>query len=136
MNKTANYIMEGFEYYRLNKKRVWSIGLAVLLILVFFSVFFITKTVTAQRSIDRTKLVTSIEVKKGDTLWSIASVYFTDEYDDLNEYINEIMNSNGMVSDEIHAGNYIIVPYYADASNDTMMMEASDTIDSMMILRP
>jgi hypothetical protein len=128
MNKTANYITEGSEYYRLNKKRVWSIGLAVLLVLVILSVFFITKTVTAQRSIDRTKLVTSIEVKKGDTLWSIASEYVTDEYNDLNEYIDEIKNSNGMVSDEIHTGNYIIVPYYVDASNDTMMMEANDSI--------
>ncbi len=123
MNRTVDYIMEGSRYYQLNKKRIWRFGIAVLLLVVILSVFFITKTVTAQRSADRTKLVTCIEVKKGDTLWGIASTYFTDEYNDLNEYIEEIKDSNGMVSDEIHAGNYIIVPYYADASEDSIMME-------------
>jgi hypothetical protein len=115
--------MDGSRYYQLNKKRIWRFGIAVLLMVVLFSVFFITKTVTAQRAVDRTKLVTSIEVKKGDTLWSIASVYFTEEYDDLNEYIDEIKDSNGMVSDEIHTGNYIIVPYFADASDHTVINE-------------
>jgi cell division protein YceG involved in septum cleavage len=123
MNRTADYIMEGSRYYQLNKKRIWKFGMAVLLLVVIFSVFFITKTVTAQRAADRTKQVTTVEVKKGDTLWDIASLYFTDEYDDLNEYIEEIKDSNGLVSDEIHAGNYIIIPYYADASEHSIMME-------------
>ena len=34
----------------------------------------------------------------------------------MNEYIEEIKDSNGMVSDTIHTGNFIIVPYYADTS--------------------
>jgi cell division protein YceG involved in septum cleavage len=123
MNRTADYIMEGSRYYQLNKKKMWRIGITVLLLLVLFSVIFITKTVTAQRAVDRTKLVACIEVKKGDTLWSIASAYYTEEYDDVNEYIDEIMDSNGMVSDEIHTGNYIIVPYYADASDSSIMLE-------------
>lgn len=122
MSRTADRIMEHSEYYYLNKKRIWRIGVAVLFVVVLFSVIFITKTVTAQRAVDRTKLVTCIEVKKGDSLWSIASEYFTDEYDDMNEYIAEIMSSNGMVSDEIHAGNFIIVPYYADATESTFTM--------------
>lgn len=117
MNRTTNIMMESQNYYQSNKKRIWVIGAVILLLMLLFSVGFITKTVTAQRAADRTKLITSIEVKKGDTLWSIASEYISDEYDDMNEYINEIMDSNGMASDEIHVGNYIIVPYYADASN-------------------
>ncbi len=123
MNRAADCIMDGSRYYQLNKKRIWRFGIAVLLLVVIFSVFFITKTVTAQRAMDRTKLVTTVEVKKGDTLWSIASTYFTEEYNDLNEYIDEIKDSNGLVTDDIHAGNYIIVPYYADASNHAIMME-------------
>ncbi len=116
MSRTADYIMKGSRYYQLNKKRIWGFGFAVLLMVLIVSVFCVTKTVTAQRATDRTKLVTCIEVKKGDTLWDIASAYFTEEYDDLNEYIEEIKDSNGIVSDEIHTGNYIIVPYYTDAS--------------------
>ncbi len=117
MNRATIIIAEGQDYYQNNRKRVWTIGVIILAFLVIFSVGFITKTVTAQRYTDRIKLVTSIEVKKGDTLWSIASNYISDEYDDMNEYIEEIKGSNGMTSDHIRAGNFIIVPYYADASN-------------------
>lgn len=117
MNRTTNFIEEGQVYYEANKKRIWILGGIILFILVLFSVGFITKTVTAQRNSERAKLVTSIEVKKGDTLWSIASVFMSEEYDNINEFIEEIKDSNGMATDKIHAGNYIIIPYYADASN-------------------
>lgn len=116
MNRTANIMMESQNYYRSNKKRIWILGAAILLAVVLFSVLFITKTVTAQRDGNRAKLVTSIEVENGDTLWSIASDFISDEYNDMNEYISEIKVSNGMTSDDIHVGNYIIVPYYVDAS--------------------
>lgn len=116
MNRTTDIIIEGQNYYRQNKLRIWILGIVLLVFLVICSILFFTKTVTAQREGNRTKLVTSIEVKQGDTLWSIASRYITDEYDDMNEYIEEIKSSNGMATDTIHAGNYIIVPYYTDAS--------------------
>lgn len=116
MNRTVDIMREGQNYYRQNKLRIWLLGTVLLVFMVVCSVLFFTKTVTAQRDGNRTKLATSIEVKQGDTLWSIASNYITDEYDDMNEYIEEIKVSNGMATDTIHAGNYIIVPYYADAS--------------------
>ena len=116
MNRTADIWMEGQNYYQLNRKRIWIVGVAILLLLLIFSIGFITKTVTAFREGERVKLVTSIEVKNGDTLWGIAAEFMSDEYDDLNQYIEEIKDSNGMASDDIHTGNYIIVPYYADAS--------------------
>jgi cell division protein YceG involved in septum cleavage len=109
--------MESQNYYQANKKRIWIFGIAILFLAAILSVGFITKTVSAQRTGERVKHVTSIEIQKGDTLWSIASEFYSDEYDDLNEYIEEIKCSNGMASDEIHTGNYIIVPYFADASN-------------------
>jgi LysM repeat protein len=101
----------------MNKKKMWMVGLLILFILIILSAVFFSKTVTAQRNTERTKLVTSVEIRKGDTLWSIASAYITDEYSDLNEYIDEIKDSNGLTSDMIHVGNYIIIPYFADASN-------------------
>ena len=100
----------------LSKGRMWLIGGLILMMLLILSMCFFTKTVTAKGNRERTKLVTSVEVKKGDTLWSIASSYMTDEYDDVKEYVEELKESNGLTSDQIHAGNYIIVPYYADAS--------------------
>jgi FOG: LysM repeat len=116
MNRTAYMMMEGQNYYQINKKRVWIVGVALLLILVVLSVGFITKTVTAQDSHERVKLVTSVEVKKGDTLWSIASNYYSSDYVDMNEYIKEIKMTNGLSDDNIHAGNYIVVPYYEDTT--------------------
>lgn len=104
------------EYYETNRKRIGVLGVALVLILLVLSVGLITQTVKAERSGNRSKLITSVEVKKGDTLWSIAATYMSDEYDSIHDYIEEIMKSNGMVSEEIHAGNYIIVPYYADIS--------------------
>lgn len=117
MNRMSEIMMDGQDYYQSNKRRIWFIGAVILILVLFFSVGFVAKTVTAQRSGERTKLVTSVEVKKGDTLWSIASEYISDEYGNINDYIKEIKDSNGMTSDEIHTGNFIIVPYYADASN-------------------
>jgi cell division protein YceG involved in septum cleavage len=115
MTRTMN-MTAGRDYSGYNRKRVWLAGLILFVFLLIFSAVFFSKTVTAQRSGDRFKLVTSVEIKKGDTLWSIATEYITDEYSNLNEYINEIKDTNGLVSDTIHAGNYILVPYYADAS--------------------
>ena len=113
MNRTS--IM--YSHYRaVYRRRLWMIGGLILVIVVLLSLFFFSKTVTAQGKRDRVKLVTSVEVKKGDTLWSIASGYMTYEYDDVKEYVEEIKESNGLSSDTIHAGNYIIVPYFADSA--------------------
>lgn len=115
-------IMEGKNYYQYNRKRVWIAGIVVLSLFILLSVCCFTKTVTAERNGERVKLVTSVEIKKGDTLWSIASEYMSDEYDDINEYINEIKQSNGMTSDKIHTGNYIIIPYYADTADSKVQV--------------
>jgi nucleoid-associated protein YgaU len=88
--------------------------LAFLLLLcsVILSFFLICTSVTAEKSTDRIKTVTSVKIEKGQSLWDIARKYMTDEYKDMNSYIKEIKESNGLISDTIHEGQYIIVPYY------------------------
>ncbi len=113
MNRAIYRVREGFQD---NRKKLWAVGTVILLVLAIITILFVTKTVTAKRNEDRIKLITSVEIRKGDTLWSIASDYISDEYGDMNDYIREIKESNGITSDNIHAGNYIIVPYYADNS--------------------
>lgn len=113
LNNLNNEHDKGLSVRRMNKKYRW-IAIGILLLLVIFSVIFATKTVTAKREGYRVKEVTCVQIQKGDTLWSIANTYLSDEYRDVNEYIREIKYSNGLESDTIHAGNYIIVPYYVD----------------------
>ncbi len=61
----------------------------------------------------RNKYYTSIYVNCGDTLWSIADKYITDEYSDNFQYINEIMSINNMHDSGIKSGTKICIPYYA-----------------------
>lgn len=60
-----------------------------------------------------TKYFTSITVESGDTLWSIAEEYMTEEYASVNEYVDEVVYTNNL-SDEsdIKAGTHLLVPYY------------------------
>lgn len=59
------------------------------------------------------KYYKSIEISKGDTLWSIANDHYdSDHYKDINAYVAEVKKLNSLTSDNIVAGNYVIVPYY------------------------
>ena len=112
MNRGKN---KGYNKVLISRRLPWLLAFLLIALLVI-SAFFITKTVTAERNSDRSKTITSVEIQDGDTLWSIAKAHMTDEYSNINDYIEEIKFSNGLSSDIIHAGNHIIVPYYADAS--------------------
>ena len=60
------------------------------------------------------KYYKSIEISRGDTLWSIANDNFDAEhYKDTNAYVAEVKKLNALSSDEIVAGSHIIVPYYS-----------------------
>jgi len=113
VDRTGNVIKNQREY-QYSRKRVCIMGAVLLVCLITFSILFLSKTGTAEGSNNRIKLVTSVEIKKGDTLWSIASKYVSYEYNDMNEYINEIIDCNNLPDDTIHTGNYIVVSYYAD----------------------
>lgn len=80
------------------------------LILIIFSVTIIFK-VKANNYKSYNKSFISIEIQQGDTLSSIASEYAisSSQYQD---YINEIKSINNLKSDRIHAGCYLLIPYY------------------------
>lgn len=60
------------------------------------------------------KYYTSVEIQSGDTLWSIASEYMTEDYKDIDEYIHEVCEINHILEDDIHSGQFITVPYYSN----------------------
>lgn len=60
------------------------------------------------------KYYTSIEIHQGDTLWSIACDYMGTEYDSIQDYIDEVKELNQLGPDDIHAGQYLMIPYYSN----------------------
>ncbi|MCH5274232.1 MAG: LysM peptidoglycan-binding domain-containing protein [Lachnospiraceae bacterium] len=60
------------------------------------------------------KYYTSIEVQYGDTLWSIAQAYYSEEYDSVDDYIYEVMKINHLQQESvITAGSHLVVPYFS-----------------------
>lgn len=53
-----------------------------------------------------------VEIKYGDTLWSIAKENMNPGFHDINEYINEIKECNQLHSDQINRGCSLLIPYY------------------------
>ncbi len=58
------------------------------------------------------KYYKSIVIQPGDTLWNLADEYITVDYGSVTEYIDDLKNMNHLNSDDIQAGQYLIVAYY------------------------
>ncbi len=59
------------------------------------------------------KYYTCIEIRPGDTLWSIAAAYMSPEYDSVQDYIEEVKALNQLGPDDIHSGQFLTIPYYS-----------------------
>lgn len=97
---------------RRQKIALVSIAFIALAIIICTFLFGAIRTQAAPSEIS-CKYYTSIEVQSGDTLWSIASDHITEEYSDMNAYIDEVCSINKISQDEIHAGQYLTIPYYS-----------------------
>lgn len=111
-SNVRNYQEEiiGFIRYHFNRKAV---GFLVIVIVLLYLITLIpSKIVYADQTTVSHKTFKSVEIKAGDTLWSIASEYYTKEYKDIRNYIEVIKDCNSLKSDTIHSGCYLIIPYY------------------------
>lgn len=95
--------------------------LFVLMVLlgVLFTVFIFPGNVAEAQADDSVRMnerkyFTSYVVEKDDTLWDIAERYITSEYESVNCYIREVMESNHLEHTGIKQGQLLILPYYAD----------------------
>ena len=82
-----------------------AIGFSVCALLVAFSSF-------ADAHNQKEKYYTSVMVEPGDSLWTLANEYRTEDFRDNNSYIKEVKKLNHMTSDQIHEGSYLVLPYY------------------------
>lgn len=108
---------EKFSFFRKNFYHFFTFILvtmfAILCCVLFVSSIILNSwKLKAADITEKEKYYTSIEIQPGDSLWSIASEYMSEEYESVQEYIEDIKELNGMGTDEIHAGKFIIIPYY------------------------
>ena len=82
---------------------------------------FASKIDTVNESATSTKYFKSVQIEKGDTLWSIATKNMDyKHYKNINSYLREIKNMNSLKSDNIISGTYIIIPYYSTESSPSI----------------
>lgn len=89
--------------------------LVSMITILFIGCVFAQAQTPEQNINDRTKCYKSIEIQPGDTLWSIAEEYMTEEYPSVNAYVKEVKEINGFNGNTIYEGCYLMVPYYTDA---------------------
>ena len=85
--------------------------LIILIIAVFVCVFLFAVPFTAAEQKIAPDYV-NVQIFEGDSLWDIASSH-PHEGLTLQAYINEIKTINGLKSDRIFAGRFLIVPTYS-----------------------
>ena len=102
----------------LREKRPFFITGAVLIISllsVCFFLYFGDRVVKAQESANDIQYKV-VEIKNGDSLWSIAKENMDNTNDsgfiNIYQYIHEIKRCNNMKSNQINAGCYLMAPYY------------------------
>lgn len=85
-----------------------------MLVVISFSISILCNNFSARAERPATyKYYTDIYVESGDTLWSIAEKYMTDEYKNTASYIREVQEINNIGS-VIQYGQHLTVPYYSE----------------------
>lgn len=96
------------------RRRIFTLTLTVVLSLTIGILgFSFLSRAQAEDTAVSYKYFTSVQVKQGDTLLSIAQEYADEHYDSVYAYMEEVCLTNHMLDDKIFAGDYLIVPYYS-----------------------
>ncbi len=95
--------------------RNWKLLLVVTLLCLLFCSILLGGTMIRGKAAGEqmVKCYTCIRISGGDSLWKIARLYMGEGYDDIQEYIEEVKELNQLTSDQIHAGQYLTLPYYS-----------------------
>ena len=86
--------------------------IAIAIMVTVICVFAMTSN--AKQDHNMYKYYTSVQVEDGNSLWSIAEEYSDlDTYASYIDYIDEVKQINHISGDDIHAGEYLTIPYYS-----------------------
>lgn len=102
--------------YTRNRRRVQLLIMMVCFLICIGTVMHISATkIGAESDISKItyKYYKSYYVEDGDTLWSIAKAHISDEYPDVDAYITEVKNINGLYGNDLKQGSHICIPYYS-----------------------
>ncbi len=91
-----------------------NILIATLALVIFILIAFVwVQSAKAEtKTAKKVKSFSSVEVKPGDTVWSIANAYMSEDYSSVSVLVDEIKKTNHISENNITAGSYIIVPYF------------------------
>lgn len=98
---------------RKNRRRLFYLAMVLTGILIFTLFPESATAKTETKDSVRYKYYTSIAIEEGNTLWDIAQIYMTEEYESAEEYIKEVKKINHMKSDLLYGDSYLCIPYYS-----------------------
>lgn len=86
--------------------------ITIFLLFIISLLFIPISNAHAKNNYRTEKRIASVKIQENDSLWTIASAYYTKECGSLRSYIAEIKRTNGLSDDVIYAESYLIIPYY------------------------
>ncbi len=98
------------------KTRIELAASLVLILLALLAVFFLNRPMTASASQEKIyqECYRSIEINQGDTLYKLADQYKKDPNVSRRQYVNKIIATNHLTSQNIHSGMSLVVPVYVE----------------------
>ena len=95
------------------KKKACHALIAIVAFILIFKISTLSGKAQGEKE-QQYKYYARIEVKYGDTLWSIAGQYMDKEHYTRNSYVKEIKSINHVHDEnEIKEGQMLIIPYYS-----------------------
>lgn len=119
MSKCRNYKkMKKRRYARIKRMMTIVSVMIISVCVLLFGSAFASAHGTADDSLVSRKYYKSIVVNEGDSMWTIAGQYQSEEYQSRQEYIDEVMEINQMKSTTLYENQKLIVPYYGAESEN------------------